>query len=66
MRIAEFSESSNLWTQIALLGYAWEHAFLSIGSNYSFTFEWKGKWELRAFELWSLEVTWTLLHSAAW
>jgi hypothetical protein len=34
MRIAEFSESSNLWTQIALSGYAWEHASLSIGSIY--------------------------------
>ena len=32
MRIAEFSESSNLWTQIALSGYAWKHTSLSIGS----------------------------------
>ena len=32
MRIAEFSESSNLWTQMALLGYAWKHASLSIDS----------------------------------
>ena len=33
MRIAEFSESSNLWTQIALSGQTWEHTSLSIGSN---------------------------------
>ena len=33
MRIAEFSESSNLWTQIAL-SLAWEYASLSIGSIY--------------------------------
>ena len=26
VRIAEFSESSNLRTQIALSGYSWEHA----------------------------------------
>ena len=26
MRIAEFSESSNLRTQNALSGYSWEHA----------------------------------------
>ena len=31
MRIAEFSESSNLWTQIAVLGNASDHASLSIG-----------------------------------
>ena len=31
MRIAEFSESSNLRTQIALPGYSWEHASSSIG-----------------------------------
>ena len=31
MRIAEFSESSNLWTQIALSGYPWEHTSLSVG-----------------------------------
>ena len=34
MRIAEFSESSNFWTQMALSGYAQEHASLSIGSIY--------------------------------
>ena len=33
MRIAEFSESSNLWTQIALSGYPWEHTSLTIGLN---------------------------------
>ena len=32
MRIAEFSESSNLRTHIALLGYPWEHACLSVCS----------------------------------
>jgi hypothetical protein len=32
MRIAEFSESSSFWTQIALSGKPWEHASLSIGS----------------------------------
>ena len=31
MRIAEFRESSNLWTQIALLGYPQEHTSLSVG-----------------------------------
>ena len=31
MRIAEFSESSNLWTQIALSGYPQEHTSLSVG-----------------------------------
>ena len=31
MWIAKLSESSNLWTQIALLGYSLEHASLSIG-----------------------------------
>jgi hypothetical protein len=33
MRIAEFSESSNLWTQMALSGYSWKHASLSISFN---------------------------------
>jgi len=31
MRIAELSESSNFWTQIALLGNPWEHASSSFG-----------------------------------
>ena len=35
MRIAELSESSNLWTQIALSGQSWEHTSLSIGFNLS-------------------------------
>ena len=35
MRIAEFSESSNLRTHIALLGYPWEHACLSVCSPLS-------------------------------
>ncbi len=35
MRIAVLRESSNLWTQLALLGYSWEHASLSIGFNLS-------------------------------
>ena len=30
MRIAEFSESSNLWTQMALLGIPWEHTLFSV------------------------------------
>jgi hypothetical protein len=41
MRIAEFSESSNLWTQIAVMGYTCNHASLSVGSNQTL---------LRAFE----------------
>ena len=31
MRIAELSESSNFWTQIALSGYPQEHTSLSVG-----------------------------------
>ena len=33
MRIAEFCESSNLWTHIALSGLSWKYAFLSIGKQ---------------------------------
>jgi len=35
MRIAELSESSNFRTQIALLGYPWEHVSPSLGFNNS-------------------------------
>ncbi len=31
MRIAEFRESSNFWTQMALSGYPQEHTSLSVG-----------------------------------
>jgi len=31
MRIAEFSESSNFWTHIALSGYTWQYTSLTIG-----------------------------------
>ena len=31
MRIADLSESSNFWTQIALSGYPQEHPSLSVG-----------------------------------
>ena len=37
MRIAEFSESSNFRTQIALSGYTWKYTSLTIGLKYFFT-----------------------------
>lgn len=39
MRIAEFSESSKFWTHIALSGYAWKYACISVRtSNLPFFF----------------------------
>ena len=39
MRIAEFSESSKFWTHIALSGYAWKYACISVRTtNLSFFF----------------------------
>ena len=48
MRIAEFSESSKFWTHIALSGYAWEYACISVRkSNLPFFFcvvsDWNGR-----------------------
>jgi hypothetical protein len=33
MRIAEFSESSKFWTHIALSGYAWKYACISVRTS---------------------------------
>ena len=54
MRIAEFSESSNLWTQIALDGNAVKHTSLSIAFTSARLRV--GKWVFRCFGSGSLEV----------
>ena len=59
MRIAEFSESSKFWTHIALPGYAWEYACISVRkSNLPFFFcvvsDWNGR-------MWSVLKVWLLL-----
>jgi len=46
MWIAELSESSNLWTHIALSRYSWEHASLRIDSSSLYRrtcYVWQGK-----------------------
>lgn len=58
MRIAEFSESSKFWTHIALPGYAWEYACISVRkSNLPFFFcvvsDWNGR-------MWSVLKVWLL------
>ena len=40
MRIAEFSESSNFWTHIALSGYSWEYACISVCFLSFYFLEW--------------------------
>jgi hypothetical protein len=51
MRIAEFSESSKFWTHIALSGYAWKYACISVRTtNLPFFFcvvsDWDGRCEV--------------------